>query len=159
MKIRSNLLSLILWYLPVLLVQIISSKVTFSSLSPWFRQLKKATWSPPNWLFGPVWTLLYLMMTVSVWLIYKSGNEINQKKIAYYLFFTQLILNGIWSILFFGLHKTGWALIDLGFLIAAVLVMTICYFKLSKAAGFLLIPYLIWIIYAFTLNAAIFQLN
>ncbi len=148
-----------MWYLPVLAVQITSAIITTQSIYPWYSQLEKAFWNPPAWLFGPVWTLLYIMMTVSVWLIYQTKTERAKQVISYTLFIIQLFLNGLWSFLFFKLHKVGWALLDLGLLIFFIAVMGHVFFRIRKVAGLLLLPYLFWCIYAFTLNAAIWWLN
>lgn len=151
--------SLILWYLPVLLVQIVSGMVTANSINPWYQSLEKAFWNPPSWVFGPAWTILYLMMTVSVWMISCSEAPKKEKRTAYVLFFSQLFINGLWSFLFFGLHMPGLALIDLGLLIILVSTTILYFFYIRPSAAFLMIPYLLWILYAFSLNAAIWWLN
>ncbi|MCH9633468.1 MAG: Tryptophan-rich protein TspO [Chlamydiae bacterium] len=158
-KQSNGILSLILWYLPVLVIQLISSKMTITSLNPWYANLKKAPWNPPSWLFAPVWIILYIMMTVAIWLIYRSKISHSEKVISYSLFFSQLLFNGFWSFLFFRLHRTGWALIDLGALAIIVVLTTIYFLKVHTPAGILFIPYAIWVIYALTLNIFIYYLN
>ncbi len=151
--------SLILWYLPVALVQFISAHITISSLNPWYQTLQKGIGTPPSWVFGPTWTILYIMMTVAVWMVYRAETTRAKHAFAYVLFFTQLFANSLWSFLFFGFHLPGWALIDLGLLILLILLTTVCFFHIRKLAGFLLLPYLLWSAYAFYLNAAIWWLN
>ena len=151
--------SLILWYLLVLSVQIASALATTPSIYPWYASLEKASWNPPGWVFGPVWTLLYIMMAVSVWLISQTKTTRIKHAFSYTLFVVQLFLNGLWSFLFFKFHQVGWALLDLGLLIFFIAVMGHVFFRMRKAAGLLLLPYLFWCIYAFTLNAAIWWLN
>jgi tryptophan-rich sensory protein len=151
--------SLILWYLPVLCVQIVSGRITIGSIGSWYKNLTKASWTPPAWIFGPAWTLLYILMTISVWIIYCTKSTKNQYRIAYSLFFSQLLANALWSFLFFKLHMPGWALIDLGILILLIILTSICFFRIHRIAALLLLPYLMWTIYAFSLNAAIWWLN
>ncbi len=159
MKKQASLLSLVVWYLPVLVVQLVSARITVGGLNPWYQSLIKAAWNPPAWLFGPVWTLLYILMTIAVWLIYRDTNKKSKHAVAYILFFSQLALNGLWSLLFFKLHSPGWALLDLGFLLILVFVMTLYFYRIRPLAGLLLLPYVLWSSYALTLNAAIWWLN
>ena len=154
-----KLFSLLVWYVPVLLVQIISAQVTIGSIDPWYANLVKSAWNPPPWVFGPAWTILYIMMTVAVWIIYHENKSKRQGSIAYSLFFCQLVINGLWSFLFFGAHMVGAALINLGLLIFLVGLTAIHFFRVNSLAGWLLLPYFMWITYAFSLNAAIYWLN
>ncbi len=151
--------SLILWYLPVLCVQIISGRITIGSIGPWYRNLNKGCWTPPAWVFGPAWTLLYILMTLSVWMIYRTKSTKSRHRIAFFFFFSQLIANALWSFLFFKLHMPGWALVDLGLLIFLIVITFIYFFRIHRLAALLLLPYLMWTIYAFSLNAAIWWLN
>ena len=154
-----KLFSLLLWYLPVVCVQLLSAHVTIGSIDPWYKSLAKASWTPPAWAFGPAWTLLYIMMTIAVWIICHKQVEKRQRYLAYALFFSQLIINGLWSFLFFGAHMTGLALIDLGLLILLVGLTGLHFFRINSVAGLLFVPYFLWILYAFSLNAAIYSLN
>ncbi|MBB63651.1 MAG: hypothetical protein CMO81_01135 [Waddliaceae bacterium] len=155
----SSYSSFLICYLPILVVQVISGIVTRQSIDPWYYSLEKASWNPPPWLFGPVWTLLYVMMTISLYRIYKHEHNFQLKKPLYALFFTQLFLNFLWSILFFGLQETLWALLDLSLLIIVLSITIRNFYTFDKFASYLLIPYLLWISYAFTLNIAIYYLN
>lgn len=159
MKMKANIPSLILWYLPVALVQFISSRITLGSINLWYKSLNKAPWNPPPWVFGPTWTVLYLMMAVAVWIVFLTKPKREMHKLAYILFFMQLFANGVWSFLFFGMHSPGWALIDLSLLIVLIVMTFISFYKIRPLAGYLLIPYLLWSVYALTLNAAIWWMN
>ncbi|MEM8727290.1 MAG: TspO/MBR family protein [Chlamydiota bacterium] len=159
MKRKATVPSLILWYLPVAFVQLVSSKITIASINPWYQRLNKAPWNPPGWVFGPTWTLLYLMMAVAVWMVFLTRPKTGKHRYAYSLFFMQLLINGTWSFLFFGLHSPGWALIDLSLLIVLLVPTFFSFYRIYPLAGWLLIPYLIWTLYALSLNAAIWWMN
>jgi benzodiazapine receptor len=156
---NKSIFSLILWYIPALFVQYFAATATMKSLDPWYTELVKASWNPPPWVFGPVWTLLYLMMSLSVWTIYRTDAPRRKKWGAYALYFAQLGVNGLWSFLFFKWKLLGGSAVEIFLIIAIVLWMTVHYFKINKTAGWLLIPYLGWLIYASTLNVAIWVLN
>jgi translocator protein len=150
-------LSLILCYLPAVLIQVVSSIATVSSMGSWYSSLLKAPWSPPKWVFGPAWTLIYILISIALWLIYQSPHK--HKKAAYLLFALQLILNALWSILFFVLHLPGIAFLELLLLFGIIIATGLTFYKIRPSAGLLLIPYLIWVLYALTLNGAIIYLN
>lgn len=141
------------------LVGITGGFFTASSIPTWFAALNKPFFSPPNWVFAPVWTILYLMMGVSVYLIWQKGLKKKENKQAVNFFLIQLGLNFLWSILFFGLRSPFLGLICItalwGFIIATIKKFS----KISKAASNLLIPYLIWVSFAAILNLFIFVLN
>jgi tryptophan-rich sensory protein len=125
----------------------------------WFDNLHKPTWNPPGYLFAPVWTTLYLLMGISLALIWKSKTTHSKKRNAYLLFATQLILNFCWSILFFHFHSPTLALVDI-VLMAITITLTIFSFSaFSKLASWLLVPYLTWVIFATILNFSIWYLN
>lgn len=119
----------------------------------WYASLPKAPWSPPNVAFPIVWTILYVLMGVSSWLVFRERGW--EKRTAMTLFFVQLVLNGLWSWIFFGQHKIGPALVELGVLWGFVIVMLVVFWRISALAGTLLIPYQIWLTIAFSLNAYI----
>lgn len=158
-KASNKITSLILWYLPIAFVQAVSGRITISSSDTWYKSLEKAPWAPPSWVFGPAWTILYLMMAVAVWIVSNTKATKAKHRLAYSLFFTQLFANALWPFLFFRLQKTGWALIDLGILIGLITATAVSFATIRRLAGFLLLPYLLWSLYAFTLNAAIWWLN
>ena len=146
-----------LCYLPILAIQAFSGRITYFFLDSWYFTLKKAPWSPPSWVFPFAWSLLYFLMALSLWIIYESKGK--PKKTAYLLFFSQLILNAIWPILFFAFHLPLLALIELFLLLATTIASTFQFYKINKTASYLLIPYITWILYAISLNGAILWLN
>ena len=115
--------------------------------------------TPPDWTFGVVWPILYVMMGISAFLIWSKGIGKRQVKVALGLFVLQLTLNGLWTPIFFGLHMIAVALVEIVFLWVALLLTILTFWKLSKAAAFLLLPYILWLSYAVSLNAGILFLN
>ena len=132
---------------------------TSQSVAEWYPSLNKPTWNPPAWIFAPVWTTLYVMMAVAAWLVWKETPRGSHLRPALVLFFVQLALNCLWSFLFFGARSPGWAFIDIVVLLAALAATTAAFFKHSKLAGALLLPYLAWVSFAAVLNFTIWQLN
>ena len=142
-----------------LTIGFIAGMATQSSVATWYQTLEKPSFTPPNAWFAPVWTLLYILMGCAAGLVWARGLHHRWVKTALYFFGFQLLLNGSWSIVFFGLREPLWALIILVVLLALILI-TIKWFRIvSKTAAFLLIPYLAWVIFAGCLNAAIVWLN
>jgi benzodiazapine receptor len=143
-------------------VGIIGSFFTFSSVTNWFPTLVKPWFSPPSWLFGPVWIIMYFLMGLSLYIIWNSKAELSKQKYRkqfFILFGIQLILNALWSFLFFGLKTPIYGLIDILFL-DIVVAMTIIYaYRVSKYAVILLAPYMVWITFATLLNFEIVLLN
>lgn len=128
--------------------------------SGWYAGLVKPALNPPSWVFGPVWTTLYALMGVSLWLVWiKAVAEPQARRRALLAFFIQLFLNAIWSIIFFGLHSPGWALVDLVLLWLAIVWTTVIFYKISRPAAYLLAPYLLWVSFASYLNYSIWMLN
>jgi tryptophan-rich sensory protein len=125
------------------------SYFTFPSIKGWYATLIRPSFSPPNWIFGPVWTVLYLMMAISFYLIWEKNK----------FFFAQLFLNFLWSLLFFGLHQPLFAFFDIVLLWIFILLTILDFRKKSKTASFLLIPYLLWVSFASILNLSIVLLN
>ena len=133
--------------------------VTDDSLTNWYSQLQKPNIAPPNWVFGPIWTILYLLMGISVFLVWNKGLEYPKVKLAIGLFLIQLTLNALWTPIFFGFHLILLALIDIILLFIAILVTLLVFKTISFSASMLLLPYLIWVAYAAILNGAICYLN
>lgn len=132
---------------------------TRASVSTWYRELRKPAFNPPDWLFGPVWTALYIMMGVALFLVIREGFKTPAIRAAFAVFVVQLILNITWSALFFGLKSPGAAFAEIVVLWAAI-AATIALFKpISTAAAVLLIPYILWVTFAAALNFAIWRLN
>jgi translocator protein len=136
----------------------LGSLATIPEIPNWYQTIKKPAWTPPNWLFGPVWTVLYLAMAVAAWLVWKrAGFETNSG--ALWLFVIQLALNLAWSFIFFKFHNPAWALVDIVLLWLAILATAVKFAGVSSAAALLLVPYLIWVTYAAALNFAIWRMN
>jgi tryptophan-rich sensory protein len=124
----------------------------------WYARLQKPTWNPPDWIFGPVWMLLYATMAIAAWLVWKRGGLSGQRA-ALSLYFAQLLLNALWSPLFFGLHHPGLAFADLLLLWLALAATVVAFWKAYRPAGAMLLPYLAWVTFAGALNFAIWRLN
>jgi benzodiazapine receptor len=124
----------------------------------WYRQLNKPTWNPPNSIFAPIWTILYLLMATAAWLVWRRYG-IEGALIPLILFVAQLLLNAAWTWLFFGLHRTLGALIDIMVLWMTILATLICFWQLEPLAGILLLPYLVWVSFAALLNGTIWRMN
>lgn len=136
----------------------ISGIATASGIDTWYVNLNKPFFNPPNYLFGPVWSLLYLLMGVSIFLILQAPKSELRKK-AFIIFCVQLILNFLWSFLFFKFELPGIALIEILLIWVSILTMIITFSKINKTAAYLQIPYLLWVSFASVLNAAIWWLN
>jgi tryptophan-rich sensory protein len=124
----------------------------------WYAQLSKPRWTPPNWLFGPVWSILYAFMAIAAWLVWKKGGFASAS-LPLAFFVVQLILNAIWSWLFFGLQNPGLAFCEIIILWFTILVTLITFWKEASVAGALLIPYLAWVSLAVVLNFSIWRMN
>ena len=138
-------------------VGFIGSVFTVSSIPTWYASLNKPIFSPPNWVFGPVWTTLYILMGFSFYLIWISKSKFKQRAIN--LFFIQLMLNAVWSIVFFGLKNPSLALVDIVALWIAILLTIKYFYPISKSSAYLLVPYLFWVSFAGILNLSIVFLN
>lgn len=133
---------------------IIGSIFTSRSVTEWYPTLVKPSINPPSWIFAPVWTILFLLMGISLYLVWNKKN-----KIALIFFSIQLGLNILWSIIFFGLKSPLFAFIEIILLWVSILITIIKFYKISKNAAYLLIPYLLWVTFAAILNFLIFKLN
>lgn len=141
------------------LAGIIGSFFTVHSVSTWYTGIIKPAFTPPNWVFGPVWTALFALMGISLYLVWIKGIKTKKAKIALALFGIQVFLNVLWSMLFFGLRLPFYAFIEIIILWIFILLAIIWFYNISKAASYLLIPYLIWVSFAAVLNLAIVLLN
>jgi tryptophan-rich sensory protein len=128
---------------------------TTPNIPNWYTGLAKPSWTPPSWVFGPVWSVLYLSMAVAAWLVWRKGDAL----VPLILFAVQLALNAAWSWLFFGMHSPGAAFVDIVLLLDAITATTIVFWHRSLAAGLLMIPYLAWVNFAAVLNFAIWRMN
>lgn len=124
----------------------------------WYAGLAKPAWTPPGWVFAPVWTVLYGMMAAAAWLVWK-GRGFSGARLALALFGAQLGLNVAWTWLFFGLQRPGLAAVDIALLWAAILATVLAFWRFRRLAGVLLVPYLAWVTFAAALNLEIWRLN
>lgn len=141
------------------LAGIIGSIFTSPAIPTWYATLIKPSFQPPSWLFAPVWTILFILMGVAVFLVWRKGLEQRQVKIAIGVFIVQLILNTLWSIIFFGQQNPAGAFLEIIFLWIAIIATIFIFAKISRAAAWLLIPYILWVSFAGFLNYTIWQLN
>ncbi len=139
-----------------LVTGMIGGMVSAGAIEGWYRTLAKPSWNPPDWVFGPVWTTLYVMMAVAAWLVWRTRDRVAP---AMALFFVQLGLNLLWSLLFFGARSPGLALVEVVFLWTSVLLTMLAFFGRQSTAGWLFVPYLAWVSFAAILNAAIWMMN
>ena len=143
----------------ILLVTFVASGiggfVTSSFKEPWYSEIILPIFNPPNWVFGPVWTILYILMSVAAWI---AWNKTSNKKILQ-VYFVHLFFNSIWSVIFFGFHQIFIALIDLGIILIFIFWLMKIYYQVNKISFLLMTPYLLWSSYALILNTTIFYLN
>jgi tryptophan-rich sensory protein len=134
------------------------SQFVTPNLDSWYSGLSKPVFTPPNWLFAPAWTTLFVLMGISLYFVYVSEKSKN-RDIFITFFYIQLLLNFLWNVLFFGLNNPLLGLIEIIILIATVVVTMVYGFKVKKVSGYLLIPYILWLCFATALNIGIFVLN
>lgn len=137
----------------------IGSIFTTPAIPTWYASLKKPAFNPPNWLFAPVWTTLFLLMGIALFLIWRKGIESHGVKMALIIFLIQLALNILWSVAFFGMRSPLNGLIVIVLLWIAILLTIVHFYKLSSIAGILLVPYILWVSFAGILNVSLFTLN
>ena len=152
---KNKYLSLILILLITFSASAIGGFATSSFKEPWYSELNLPAFNPPSWVFGPVWTLLYFLMSISVWL---ALNKTANKNILI-IYLVHLFFNSLWSIIFFYFHKIGLALLDLMVIIGFIIYLMKIYYKEYTLSFYLMIPYLLWSSYAFVLNVNILILN
>lgn len=138
---------------------VIGSFFTTPSIPSWYANLTKSALTPPSWVFCPVWTTLFALMGIAAFLVWRKGLDRKNVKIALGIFIGQLVLNTLWSIIFFGLHSPGAAFIEIIFLWLAILSTIIAFAKVSKPTAWLLVPYILWVSFAAYLNYSIYVLN
>jgi translocator protein len=131
---------------------------SFVSSGGWYATLAKPSWNPPGWLFGPVWTLLYTMMGVAAWLVWRRGGWTRQRR-SLGLYLLQWTLNALWTPLFFGLQRPGLALVEITVLVLSVVATLTSFWKTRRSAGLLMLPYALWVAFAAVLNFTIWRLN
>ena len=154
--LKNKFLSFILFGLITYSASVIGGLVTLGFKEPWYSLINKPTFNPPSWVFAPVWTTLYLMMTIAIWFFWHSRNrEMN----TIYIYFIHIVFNATWSIVFFGLHQILLALIVLIGLILIIIILMLRFKRVNIVSYYLMIPYLLWCCYALVLNFNIFLLN
>jgi tryptophan-rich sensory protein len=136
----------------------IGALFTTPQIDGWYATLNRPSIAPPNWVFGPVWTLLYLMMAVAAWVVWKKDG-MRQAALPLTLFGVQLVLNVLWSVLFFGMENPFLAFLEIVILWLFILATTIAFFRESRVAGGLMVPYLCWVTFAAVLNYGFWTLN
>lgn len=141
------------------LAGLVGSVFTFSSIESWYNYLNQPSFRPPNWLFGPVWTILYTFMGISLYWIWIKGTKKKEVRQAIKLFFIHLALNSSWSVIFFGIHNIYLALVTVVVLWIFIVVVMVKFYKIDKKASFILIPYLAWVSFATVLNYNIWLMN
>lgn len=140
-------------------VAFVGSMVTIPAIPTWYAGLQKPFFTPPNWLFGPVWTALFLTMSIAAYTVWRKGIHTPGVKTALAMFTVQLGLNFLWSLFFFGLHQPLLAFIDIMALWVAIFLTIQAFFKISRTAAMILVPYLAWVSFAVILNLAIILLD
>ncbi len=141
------------------LAGIVGSVFTAPSVASWYPELTKPAINPPAWVFGPVWTTLFALMGIAAFLVWRKGLQRKDVRVALAIFIGQLILNTLWSIIFFGLHSPGGAFVEVVFLWLSILATIVAFSKISKPAAWLLVPYIAWVSFAVYLNYSIYALN
>lgn len=155
----SNTLKLIISIALPLIIGFTASLFTTPEISGWFTTLQKPSWNPPNWLFAPVWTILYILMGIAFYIIWKWEGNKNSKQLAITFFIIQLLLNFCWSFIFFNQHQVMFAFIEIIILWTFILLTIISFAKRNKLAAWLLVPYISWVSFAAILNFTIWKLN
>ncbi len=142
-----------------LVIGFIGSIATISEIPTWYSTLSKPSWSPPNWLFGPVWTTLYILMGIALFLVWREGLDRTDVRFALLIFALQLVLNLLWSIVFFTYHALFGSFILIMLLWIAILANIFAFYIISRPAGLLLVPYILWVSIASYLNYSVYLLN
>ena len=148
-------LGLIAWLALVFAASLTS---VFVSTGGWYAELNKPVWNPPNWIFGPVWTVLYIMMAVAAWRVWLRGGW-KEQRTPLSLFLIQWTLNALWTPLFFGFHLLGWAFVEILVLLVFILLTLRAFWPVDRMAAFLMVPYALWVAFASVLNFTIWRLN
>lgn len=141
------------------LAGIVGAIFTAQSVRTWYTTLQKPAFSPPNWLFGPVWITLYTMMGIALYIVWQKSETVSIPRIAFIAFAVQLLLNALWSFLFFGLQSPLLGFVEISLLWVMIVVTMVLFWKVSVPAGLLLVPYLLWVSFATVLTFSIWRLN
>ena len=154
--LKNKFLSFVLFFIITFSASFIGGLVTITLKEPWYSQLIKSNLNPPDWVFAPVWTTLYLMMTRAIWFFWHSKNKDMN---TIYIYLIHIVFNTTWSIVFFGLHQIFLALIVLIILIALIITLIIRFKRVNFVSYYLMIPYLLWCCFALFLNINLLILN
>lgn len=142
-----------------LLAGVVGSIFTTPKISTWYQGLVKPSFNPPNYLFGPVWTVLFIMMGLALFIVWQKGISVKKVQVGIFLFCGQLVLNIFWSIIFFGLERPWFAFMEIIVLWLAIAATARQFFQINRTAGYLFLPYLLWVSFAAVLNFYIWRLN
>ena len=154
--LKNKFLSLILFFIITISASFIGGLVSVIFREPWYSGLVKSNYNPPDWIFAPVWTTLYVMMTLAIWFFWHSNKrDIN----TVYIYFIHIVFNATWSIVFFGLHQIFIALFVLIILITFIIILIVRFKRVNFVSYYLMIPYLLWCLYALFLNYNLLILN
>ena len=157
MSKQKQLLGLIGWLFLSFAASAVGAAASIQAQS-FYGQLVQPAWAPPPWVFGPVWTVLFALMAIAAWLVWRNGG-LRSHRLALSLFLVQLVLNALWSWLFFTWHNGALAFADIILLWALILATLLSFWRVRPLAGVLLVPYLLWVSFAAVLNYALWQLN
>ena len=141
------------------LAGVAGSFFTMPAIEGWYKTIQKPSFTPPNWLFGPVWIVLFLLMGIAAYLVWNKGWDKIEVRTSLYSFCIQLALNVFWSILFFGLESPFFGTVEIFILWGFILLTILEFYRISKPAGLLLFPYVLWVSYAAVINFFIWRLN
>ena len=156
MTILKSMLGLVGWIAVTFCAALIGSRYMPGE---WYAALAKPAWNPPNYIFGPVWSVLYMLMAVAAWLVWRKAGFGGAAGAGLGLFIVQLALNALWSYLFFGLHRLDIAFFDIVALWSVILCVVVLFWRVDQFAGVMLLPYLFWVGFASYLNFVIWRLN
>ena len=154
--LKNKFLSFVLFFIVTFSASFIGGLVTYTFKEPWYSELTKSNFNPPDWIFAPVWTTLYLMMTLAIWFFWHSKNR---EMSTIYIYFIHIVFNTTWSVVFFGFHNIFLALVNLIILIFLIVILILRFRRVNKVSSYLMIPYLLWSSFALFLNYSLLVLN
>jgi translocator protein len=155
----NNVIKLIIAIAIPLVVGAVSGFFTTTEIPGWYQTINKPSWNPPSWIFAPVWTTLYVLMGIALYLVWKAEADPIMKKTAIAFFAIQLVFNFFWSFIFFNQHLPGWALVDIIVMWLFILLTIFTFAGINTIAAWLLVPYISWVSFASILNYTIWKLN
>ena len=154
--LKNKILSFVLFLIITYSASFIGGMATISFKEPWYSELVKSNFNPPDWIFAPVWTMLYFLMTLAIWFFWHSEKrDMN----TVYIYFIHILFNTTWSVVFFAYHSILLALINLMILLSLIIILILRFMRVNKTSAYLMIPYLLWSCYALFLNLNLYVLN